>query len=130
MDKRKYITFIAVLFACNATAAISDEMNANILLHQYDTLTGDKRLALEQTVLTAEAAMREANSVIVLQRSEYGLYCPPLESAAVAKIFTAEELIELIRHEVDESPFVGKEEFEIALLHALQVKFRCPARPK
>jgi hypothetical protein len=111
----------------SATVAASDEMDANTLLQIYDSAPPKEKLAIEQTVLTAEAAFREASSTIVLQRNEYGLYCPPLK-ASVAQKFSPNDLIEMIRHEVNKAPFLGKHNFEISLLHALQVAFPCPSQ--
>jgi hypothetical protein len=97
-------------------------MNADTLLRTYDTGTPEQKTAIEQTVLTAESAFREASSTIVLQRSESGLYCP--------KDFSADSLIEMIRHQVSQTKFVGKYPFEVSLLHALQVEFPPPCPPQ
>jgi hypothetical protein len=97
-------------------------MDASTQLHTYDTGTPEQKTAIERTVLTAESALREASSTIVIQRNEYGLYCPRDLSAA--------NLIELIRHQVSQTEFIGKCPFELALLHALQVAFPPPCLPK
>lgn len=93
-------------------------MNAETLLHAYDTGTPEQKTAIKQKVLTAESAFREASSTIVLQRNEVGLYCP--------KDFSADNLIEMIRRQVSQTKFVGNYSFEMSLLHALQVEFPPP----
>jgi hypothetical protein len=84
---------LAVLLGIRAAA--SAEMDADTLLHAYDTGTPEQKTAIKQTVLTAESAFREASSTIVLQRNEFGLYCP--------KDFSADSLIEMIRRQVSHS---------------------------
>jgi hypothetical protein len=103
-------------------AAASAEMDADTLLRTYDTGTPEQKTAIEQTVLTAESAFREASSTIVVQRNEFGLYCP--------KDFSAGSLIEMIRRQVSQTKFVGKYSFETSLLHALQVEFPPPCPPQ
>lgn len=98
-----------------ASAAVpSADMNADNLLHAYDAATPAERIIIEQMVLTAEKAFREANSVIVLQRNEVALYCLP-----TATDFTAKQLIEVVRSEVGRTNFVGKHHFVMSMLHAL-----------
>jgi len=109
------LTLAALL---GTTAAAGAEMDADTLLHTYDTGTPEQKTVIERTVLTAESALREASSTIVLQRSEFGLYCP--------KDFSADSLIEMIRRQVSQTKFAGKYAFEMSLLHALQVEFPPP----
>jgi hypothetical protein len=97
-------------------------MDADSLLRTYDTGTPEKKAAIERTVLTAESALREASSAIILQRNELGLYCP--------KDFSAGRLIEMIRRQVNQTKFIGKYPFEMSLLHALQVEFPPPCPPQ
>ena len=111
----------ALLFA---TAAAGAEMDADTLLTAYDSGTAKAKIAIEKIVSTAENAMREASSVIVVQRNETGLYCPPTRD------ITAQNLIEMIRDEVRREKFVGKSPFEMSLLHALQLAFPCPSQTK
>lgn len=116
MKRLAGLSIFAVLLG--TTTAASAEINADTLLHIYDTGTPGQKASIEQMVLTAESAFREASSTIVLQRNEFGLYCP--------KDFSADSLIELIRREVSQSKFVGKYPFEMSLLHALQLEFPPP----
>jgi hypothetical protein len=102
----------------------SAEMDADTLLHTYDAGSPEQKTAVEQTVLTAESALREASSTIVLQRNEFGLYCPPVTG------LTANSLIEMIRREVSRTKFVGRYHFDLALLHALQADYPCPPQSK
>jgi hypothetical protein len=111
---------LAVLLGTRAAA--SAEMDADTLLHTYDTGTPEQKTAIEQTVLTAESAFREASSTIVLQRNEFGLYCP--------KDFSADSLIEMIRRQVSQTKFVAKYPFEMSLLRALQIEFPPPCPPQ
>jgi hypothetical protein len=113
---------LALAVLLGARIAASAEMDANTLLHTYDAGTPEQKTAIEQTVLTAESALREASSAIVLQRNEFGLYCP--------KDFSADSLIEMIRRQVNQTKFVGKYPFEMSLLRALQVKFPPPCPPQ
>jgi hypothetical protein len=106
-----------------ATAAAGADMDAKTLLNAYDSGTAKEKIEIEKIVLTAENAMREASSVIVVQRNETGLYCP-------RKDLTSQSLIEMIRGEVRRTKFVGDYPFEMALLHALQVTFPCSSRTK
>jgi hypothetical protein len=91
---------LALAVLLGARIAASAEMDANTLLHIYDTGTPQQKTAIEQTVLTAESALREASSAIVLQRNEFGLYCP--------KDFSADSLIEMIRRQVNQKGIVSK----------------------
>ena len=116
MKRLAGLSIFAALLA--TTAAASAEMNADTLLHIYDTGTPGQKASIEQMVLTAESAFREASSTFVLQRNEFGLYCP--------KDFSAENLIDMIRRQVSQTKFVGKYAFEMSLLHALQVEFPPP----
>jgi len=118
--KRLSLSTLAILLG--TLAAASAEMDADSLLHTYDTGTPEQKTAIEQTVLTAESALREASSTIVLQRNEFGLYCP--------KDLAADSLIEMIRQEVTRTKFAGKYSFEMSLLHALQVAFPPPCPPQ
>ena len=119
---KRLVGFLTLAILLATRAAASAEMNADTLLHTYDTGTPEQKTAIEQTVLTAESAFREASSTIVLQRSECGLYCP--------KDFSADSLIEMIRRQVSQTKFVGKYPFEVSLLHALQVEFPPPCLPQ
>jgi hypothetical protein len=119
---KRLANFSAAVALLGATVDATAGMDANTLLHAYDTGTPKEKIAIEQIVLTAENALREASSVIVLQRNELGLYCPP------RKDLPAQTLIEMIRHEVSGTDFIGKYPFETSLLHALQVTFPCPAQ--
>jgi hypothetical protein len=114
------VTF-ALATALGTTPATADELDADTLIRAYDTATAQQKAAIEQTVLTAESAFREANSVIVLQRNELALYC------LRANVLTGKQLIEMVRVEVGRANFVGKYPFEVSLLHALQLAFPCPS---
>jgi CMP-2-keto-3-deoxyoctulosonic acid synthetase len=115
------VTF-ALAAALGTTPATADELDADTLIRAYDTATAQQKAAIEQTVLTAENAFREANSVIVLQRNELALYC------LRANILTGKQLIEMVRVEVGRANFVGKYPFEMSLLHGLQSAFPCPSK--
>ena len=112
---------LALALALGTTPATADELDADTLIRAYDTATAQQKAAIEQTVLTAENAFREVNSVIVLQRNELALYCLP------ANVLTGKQLIEMVRVEVSRANFVGKYPFEMSLLHALQSAFPCPS---
>ena len=123
MQKVKRLIGLSILtMLLGGGAAASAEMSANTLLHTYDTGTHEQKTAIEQTVLTAESAFREASSTIVLQRGEYGLYCP--------KDCSAGSLIEMIGHQISQTRLTGQYAFEVSLLHALQVEFPPPCLPQ
>ena len=117
---KQLATFLVALLG--TVTAAGTEMDSNTLLHIYDTGTPEQKAAIERTVLTAESALREASSTIVIQRNDYGLYCP--------RDLTAPSLIEMIRHEIIQTEFIGKHPFELSLLHALQVAFPPPCPPQ
>ncbi len=117
------LSFAALL---GATIVANADMNADTLLRTYDTGTPGEKRVIEQMVLTAENAFREANAVIVLQRNELALFCMP----SSARDLTAKRLIEMVRNEVHREDFVGKNPFEMSMLHALQVAFPCPLQSK
>lgn len=119
---KRFASLATLAVLLGITAAASAEMDADTLLHIYDTGTPEQKTAIKQTVLTAESALREASSTIVLQRNEFGLYC--------SKDFSADSLIEMIRRQVSQTKFVGKYAFEMSLLHALQVEFPPPCPPQ
>ena len=118
--KHLAVTF-ALATALGATPATADELDADALIRAYDTATAQQKAAIEQTVLTAENAFREANAVIVAQRNEVALYCLPVN------VLTGKQLIEMVRIEVGRANFLGKYGFELSLLHALQSAFPCPS---
>ena len=119
---KRIASLLSLTILLSTINAVGAEMNAETLLHTYDTGTSEQKAIIDQMVLTAESAFREASSVIVLQRNEGGLYCP--------KEFSADILIKLIRNQVRETKFVGKYPFEVSLLHALQVEFPPPCQPQ
>ena len=114
---------LALATLLTTTTVASADMNADTLLRTYDTATPNEKIIIEQMVLTAEKAFREANSVIVLQRNEVALYCLP-----PATDFTAKQLIEMVRNEVGRTNFVGKYHFVMSMLHAFQSMFPCPSQ--
>jgi hypothetical protein len=120
------LSTLAVLLG--TIAAASAEMDAETLLHIYDTGTPEQKIAIEQTVLTAESAFREASSAIVLQRNEPGLYCP--QGLTIFDEVRGFVLIDMIRRQVSQTKFAGKYPFEMSLLHALQVEFPPPCPPQ
>ena len=120
MKRSAGLLTLAVLLRAGAVSGA--EMDADTLLHIYDTGTREQKTAIEEMVLTAESAFREASSTIVIQRNEFGLYCP--------ENFSASHLIEMIRHQVMQAKFIGKYPFETSLLHALQKEFPPPCSPQ
>lgn len=128
MGRQKVKPFapLSALVLLLATTIVANAMNAETLLRAYDTGDAAGKSAVEQMVLTAEDAFREANSVIVIQRDQVALFCLP----PWARDLTAKQLIEMVRDEVRRENILSKQPFEVSMLHALQVAFPCPLQSK
>ncbi len=103
-------------------AAETPQVDANMLLSDYDAADRKEKRVHELRMLDIERGIEAANTYLRFKKVE-PIFCPPGNP-----VFTGAEIIDILRRAVTKQPLLGRQPFRIAALMALQSTFPCSSR--
>lgn len=111
---------LAMFSVCFLSGVAHAEPEANKFLRDYDTGTEVTKHLMLDGLSQIELGMSWANVFIAEDRKERPLYCPPN-----TLVLTGEQLVDVLRREMEKSPDEGSRPVGFVLLFALQKEFAC-----
>ena len=113
-----------VIFSYSLFLGVANaETDANKFLKDFDTGTIAARERLSDNLSLVESGMSWVNVYIAEERKERPLYCPPNTLAP-----TGEQLVDILRKEVEGSPEESDRAVGFVLMRGLQKAFPCQAK--
>ena len=119
---RKRLVFACLLCLWAVKGAAEGlQVDANMLLRDYDVADPKEKRVHELRILDIEQGIEAANTYLRFKKAE-PIYCLPGNL-----VFTGSEIIDILRRAVKKDPTLGRQPFRIATLMALQLTFPCPS---
>jgi hypothetical protein len=114
--------FMAATFICATTTSSlgQDYISVDEFLNEYDTSSPSSQDVFHVGIRYLEEGFSWSNVYLTTTRQADPLYCPPPSLA-----LTPEQLIDILRHSVNDNPTFGTEPLGLILLLSLQHTFPC-----
>lgn len=109
----------AILLIANAGEACA-EWTGKELLDNYAKATPEQRAGMDQVIAAEENGMSWYASA-----SKFHIYCKP-ENLGL----TGNQIMDILKREVDAEPLIGKQPYGLAILLALRQTFVCPGQER
>jgi len=114
---------LAICIYCVFLGVAHAESDVNKFLRGYDAGTLAERHRMSDYLSSIELGMSWVNVLLAEDRKERPLYCPPNTLA-----LTGEQLVDILRKELEGSPEEGSRPLGLVLMTALQKAFPCQTK--